>query len=138
MSIEPRPGLQTVLTVHDPEEFREALPSSGVFDIFDCRLLLEFNANVVIQDLEKYVMILESCINIVDMDVQPAFDGLEDDEVRITISEVPLHVAENRNPPTRVYPTPKPVGRPHPSNRLSNYMSDPDDIDLDDDEFDND
>ena len=138
MSIEPRPGLQTVLTVHDPEEFREALPQSGVFDIFDCRLLVEFNANVVIRDLEKYVMILESCINIVDMDVQPAFDGLEDDEVRITISEVPLHVAENRNPPTRVYPTPKPVGRPHPSNRLSNYMSDPDDIDLDDDEFDND
>ena len=138
MSIEPRPGLQTVLTVHDPEEFREALPSSGVFDIFDCSLLLEFNPHSVIQDLEKYVAILGSCINIVHMDVQPNYQVSDDSEIRITISEVPLHVAENRNPPTRVYPTPKPVGRPHPSNRLSNYMKDQDDIDLDDDEFDND
>lgn len=134
MNIEPRPGLKTVLTVHSPEDFRESLPSSGVFDIFDCKMLVEFNPNTVLQHLEQYVTILESCINLVDLDVQPGRDL--DEEVRITISEVPLHVAENRTAPERFYPASKPVGRPHPSNRLSQYMGDEDG--LDEDEFDND
>lgn len=139
MRLEPPPGLYTTITVHDPEEFREALPQSGVFDIFDCSLLLEFNPHSVIQDLEKYVAILGSCINIVHMDVQPNYEVADDSEIRITISEVPLHVAENRTPPARVFPASKPAGRPHPSNRLSNYIKDSDDLDDydgDGDEFD--
>lgn len=132
MNLEPRPQLRTVLTVQDLDEFREALPESGVFDIFDCQMLVEFSPNTVIHDLEKYITILESCINIVNLDIQPKH-GL-DSGLRITISEVPLHVAENRNPPARMYKRAIP-GRPHPSNRLSQYMKDEDD--LDDDGFDN-
>ena len=134
MSIEPRPGLHTVLLVHDPEEFRDSLASSGVFDIFDCKMLVEFNPDTVLQDLEQYVAILEACINLVDLDVQPGRDL--DEEVRITLSEVPLHVAENRSAPDYIYPKSKPAKRPHPSNRLAQYMNDNDDPD--EDEFDND
>lgn len=115
MSLEPRPNFTTTITVHEPDDFRDALPSSGVFDIFDCRMLLEFSPHSVIQDLEKYVMILESCINIVDMDVQPDFSlGLEDG-IKITITEVPLHIAENRKPPTRTYKRPTKAQKPAPT-----------------------
>jgi hypothetical protein len=112
MNIEPRPQLRTVITAHDPNEFRESLPESGVFDIFDCRLLIEFSPHAVIQDLEKYVTILESCINIVDMDIQPNYLLSSDGEVKLTISEVPLHVAENRTPPTRMYERPARTRKP--------------------------
>ncbi len=130
MSLEPRPTLTTTLTVHDPEDFREALPSSGVFDIFDCRMLLEFSPHSVIQDLEKYVMILESCINIVDMDVQPDFSLGIEDGIKITITEVPLHIAENRNPPARMYKRPGKSPKPANPNRLQEHMDDEDGFDI--------
>lgn len=112
MNIEPRPQLSTVLSVHGLDEFREVLPSSGVFDIFDVNLLVEFSPYVVIQDLEKYITILESCINIVDLDIQPNHELNTDGEIRITISEVPLHVAENRTPPARMYERPTRARKP--------------------------
>jgi hypothetical protein len=112
MNIEPRPQLRTVITAYGPEEFRDSLPESGVFDIFDCSLLIEFSPHAVIQNLEKYVTILESCINIVDMDIQPNYLLDSEGEVRLTISEVPLHVAENRTPPARTYERPVRTKKP--------------------------
>jgi hypothetical protein len=124
MNLEPRPQLSTVLTVHDPEEFRDALPTSGVFDIFDCSMLLEFSPHAVVQDLEKYVNILESCIHIVDMDVQPNYELDDDGQIRITISEVPLHVAENRTPPARMYERPTRTRKPRPVSSEDGFDND--------------
>ena len=76
------------LIVQTPEEFRAALPQSGLFDMFDCAMWMEVPSDAPIQEIEQFTAILSSFINVTDINVTPVSDGLS--QYYISIVETPI------------------------------------------------
>lgn len=85
------------MLVSNLDEFRDGLPSSGVFELMDCNVVVETNLYISIEEMDRYLNILKSCVNVVDIQfTSRAGSELQDDELLFTIYEIPIHVAENR------------------------------------------
>lgn len=87
------------LIVHSSEEYRRALPETGLFDIFDCELTITTSPHTSVFDIDGIVKLTQACIHVTDVDIN--LDDSFDDEIHVTIAEVPLYVAEKRDPPKR-------------------------------------
>lgn len=87
------------LIVRSSEEFRRALPETGLFDIYDCEIAIKTSSYTSVFDVDDIVKLTQACINVTDVDIQ--LDDSLDDEIHVSIVEVPLYVAEKRNPPKR-------------------------------------
>ena len=81
------------LKVNTPDELRDALSTSGVFEMLDCEVYIESPGDVLVTDVERMVTILHSTINITDINVTYVIDA---DEYTVRIIEVPLPVAEGK------------------------------------------
>lgn len=87
--------------VSDPNDFRDKLPSSGVFDLMDCNVNIESNLHISLEEIERYLTILKACVNVVDIEFTTnILSNIGDNELLITVYEIPIHVAENRPPLT--------------------------------------
>lgn len=83
----------------DPNDFRDMLPTSGVFDMMDCNVNVETNLDVPIKEIERYLTILKACVNVVDIEFSSSVvSELNENELLFTVYEIPVHVAENRPP----------------------------------------
>lgn len=83
--------LKTIkLNVSSGEQFRDELPTSGLFDMTDCSVLISapFEANV--DDLYLINTLLEGAINVVEsaITIEPRSD------IEILITSVPLKYAK--------------------------------------------
>ncbi len=76
------------LIVQTPEEFRAALPESGLFDMYDCALWMEVPAGAPVQEIEQITKTLQSFINVTDIEITSADDGLG--QYYISIVETPF------------------------------------------------
>jgi hypothetical protein len=76
------------LIVHNPEEFRAALPESGLFEMFDCAMWMEVPTDAPVQDIEQMTLTLQSFINVTDIEVTTVDDGLN--QYYISIVETPF------------------------------------------------
>lgn len=81
------------LTVDTVDEFRKLLPSSGLFDMLDCTLSVRSNALSEIDDIDMIVKLVESAINVVDVNISADYDT---EGFVIQITEVPASYAEGR------------------------------------------
>jgi len=86
--------------VHTPEEFRDALPESGVFEFTDCKLKVQANEFTEVGELHRITKILGAAIHVTDVEIKTrpydlAFD-YEENGIHIEITSVPLSIAENR------------------------------------------
>lgn len=118
-------NLPIQMLVSNLDDFRDGLPSSGVFDLMDCNVVVETNLHVSIEEMERYLNILKSCVNVVDIEfTSRAGSELQDDELLFSIYEIPIHVAENRpqllKKPTKLTKTKK-----------RDFLSEKDEDDLD-------
>lgn len=87
------------LLVSNLDDFRDSLPSSGVFDLMDCKVVVETNLGMPIKTMDRYLTVLNSCVNVVDVEfTSRAGSELSDDDLLITVYEIPVHIAENRPP----------------------------------------
>jgi hypothetical protein len=89
------------LKVDSYEELRDALPSSGLFDIFDCSVELKCSESAPATEIDKMFGIIRSTINIVKTRVVSSYD--EDEEkleeyflYQFKISEVPYRNERGR------------------------------------------
>jgi hypothetical protein len=87
------------LVVKDAEDFRQQIPSTGLFELFDVSVLVEASGFVSVKDLDEISTYLYAAINVVDFQVKK-LEFLEEAVIHISIAEVPIHIAENR-PDTR-------------------------------------
>jgi hypothetical protein len=85
------------MNVRDADQFREELPESGLFDLYDCTVLVEAAPSTPVSEIETISTLIHSAINVVDFKTAKLGETF-DQEIRISIAEVPLHVAEKRNP----------------------------------------
>jgi hypothetical protein len=98
MKKEPTPVSEVIkLHVETVEEFRECMPSSGLFDMLDCALEIRSNALAEIDDIDLLVKLVESAINVIDVRISADYDT-EGFDIRII--EVPISIAEGKKKPT--------------------------------------
>lgn len=81
------------LHIATPDELRDALPQSGIFEMYDCQLAIEAPGMAMEEDIEKMIAIVKSTINVTSAHVSYVVDN---EDFGVTISEVPLQVAEGR------------------------------------------
>lgn len=80
----------------DAQDFQQQLPETGVFDMFDVSILIEASDFIPVKEIEKISTFVHAAINVVDFKVSKI--GLtEEPEIRVSIAEVPIHIAENRS-----------------------------------------
>lgn len=87
-----RTTLTTIkLNVKTAEEFREALPSSGLFEMTDCDIKIYAPWDVPVAELQLVTLLLESAINIIDLstDIEDRLD------IEVVIKDVPLRRARH-------------------------------------------
>lgn len=85
------------LEVHSADEFRELLPTSGVFDMLDCEVELVCPPSAQTEEVEKMVTVIESMINVTDVRVIGVPRSEDEETYLITITDVPFQVAKGRN-----------------------------------------
>lgn len=85
------------LIVQDAEDFRQQLPDTGLFEMFDCTVLVEASDFTPVHEIETISNILHYAINVVDFKVVPVPEPLDAGDIHISIAEVPIHIAENRS-----------------------------------------
>jgi hypothetical protein len=56
--------------VHTPDEFRDALSESGVFDFTDCKLKVQANEFTDISELQQITKILGAAIHVTDVEIK--------------------------------------------------------------------
>jgi hypothetical protein len=76
------------------EELREALPSSGLFELQDCDLDIHCYAGATVEDLDLIRSIIEGAINVRDIRITASFE-IEGYEIKI--KEVPISIIEGKN-----------------------------------------
>jgi hypothetical protein len=82
------------MTVESVEEFKERLPETGLFEIYDCSMLLQCPEHLLVTEVEEITRFLNSCINVADIEIVATESSL----IHITLKEVPIHIAERRRP----------------------------------------
>jgi hypothetical protein len=76
------------LIVHSAEEFRAALPESGLFEMYDCAMWVEAPLDAPVNEIEQMTKTLQSFINVTDIEVTSVDDGMN--QYYISIVETPI------------------------------------------------
>jgi len=81
------------LLVNNADDLRDALSTSGLFEMSDCVLFVDCPLVSDVQEVGQMINIVESAIHVVDIEVSSYTDG---DEYVVEMVEVPVGVAEGR------------------------------------------
>jgi hypothetical protein len=81
------------LQVNSPDELRDALPQSGVFEMTDCKVQIDAPGDADEADIEKMITMINSIINVTNITVTFIIDI---SFFHVKIEDVPLQVAEGR------------------------------------------
>ncbi len=84
------------LEVHSSDEFRELLPTSGVFDMLDCEVEVVCPPSAQTGEIEKMVTLIESMINVTDVRVVGVPRSESEETYLITITNVPFEISKGR------------------------------------------
>lgn len=84
------------LEVYSADEFREMLPTSGVFDMLDCKVELVCPPSAQTEEVEKMVTLIESMINVLDVNVIGVPRSESEETYLITITNVPFGVSRGK------------------------------------------
>lgn len=83
------------ILVNNADELRDSLPSSGVFELTDCTVLIDCPLDSDAEEVRKMVTILESAIHVTDVNVVGHIQS-QGDQYLVEIIEVPIDIAEGR------------------------------------------
>jgi hypothetical protein len=98
------------LLVENAQEYREALPETGIFEKFDCTVSITCPEDTLIKEIDDISFFTRACINVVDITVKNA--ETKYNMIQVDLTEVPIHVAERRAERPFVRPTPKTKTKP--------------------------
>lgn len=79
---------RTKLKVSSADELRDALPESGVFEMFDCIVEIESPLDSDTSEIGRMVKVLEAAINVVDVIITTTDAILDPNDYTIGITEV--------------------------------------------------
>jgi hypothetical protein len=100
------------LLVENAEEYRSALPETGIFEKFDCSLNILCPEDTLISEIDAISFFTRACINVVDITVKNA--DTKYNMIQVDITEVPVHIAEKRPERPLSRPAPRAKAKPKP------------------------
>lgn len=77
------------LKVRDYDDFRDSLPTSGVFDMTDCSVEIWCPEIAQVEEVERMVALIESMVHVNDVKVGSTVEDLLSEDYRVVITEVP-------------------------------------------------
>ena len=77
------------LKVQSYDDFRDQVPSSGIFEMTDCAVEIWCPEDSDTSEIERMVKLLESMVHVTDVKVGSAIEDLASNDYRIVITEVP-------------------------------------------------
>lgn len=77
------------IKVVDYDEFRDAIPTSGVFDMMDCAVEIWCPEASDVDEVQKMVNLLESMVHVTDIQIGSDIDNLASPGYRVVITEMP-------------------------------------------------
>lgn len=82
------------ITVHDYDDFRDSLPSSGLFEMTDCSLEIWCPEQSQIEEVQRMVSLVESMVHVTDVRIGSDVENLTSDNYRVVIIEDNNHVGK--------------------------------------------
>lgn len=79
--------IQRTVTVTNYEEFRDALPSSGLFDMTDCRVEILCPELSEVSEIQRMITLIESMVHVTDVRVGSDIENLISDDYRVILTE---------------------------------------------------
>lgn len=73
--------------VKDYEEFRDSLPTSGVFEMTDCAVEICCPELAEVAEVERMVTLIESMLHVTDVRVSSSIEDFISDEYRVIVTE---------------------------------------------------
>jgi len=85
------------MKVTDYNEFRDAISTSGVFDMTDCEVQIWCPLDSDVKEVQKMVTLIESMVHVTDVEIGSQVQEMSSmDHYRVVITEVPNQIAKNR------------------------------------------
>lgn len=82
--------MSKTIRAKNPDNFRDLLPISGVFEMTDCEVEIYYPESATSDELSQITNLLESMIHVIDIRVtqSPELDLNDKDKFRIEVHEV--------------------------------------------------
>jgi hypothetical protein len=77
------------LLVKTYDDFRDALPTSGLFEMTDCEVEIWCPELSDVAEVERMVSLIESMVHVKDMKIGSTIQDLLSEDYRVVITEVP-------------------------------------------------
>lgn len=78
---------QKTLTVKDYDDFRDKLPTTGLFEMLDCRVEFWCPINSEANEVERMVNLLESMVHVTDVKIGSRIEDFSVDQYQVVITE---------------------------------------------------
>lgn len=75
------------LTVQGYDSFRDALSTSGVFEMFDCSVEIWCPLDSDVAEIDRMVKLLESMVHVTDVQIGSEIKDLTSENYRVIITE---------------------------------------------------
>lgn len=91
------PSYSKTLKVSDYDEFRDVIPTSGVFDMLDCQVEVWCPLESDVKEVQKMVTLLESMVHVTDVAISSHVqETAEMDHYRIVVTETSSETPKKR------------------------------------------
>jgi len=85
-----------VLTVQNYEDFRDLLPSSGLFDMTDCALEIWCPEASEVAEVQRMVTLVESMVHVTDVRIGSDIENLTSSDYRVVLIEDDKRLGKKR------------------------------------------
>lgn len=87
---------RNIIHVDNYDDFRDLLPSSGVFEFTDCAVEFLCPMNSDVEEINRMVHLLESMVHVTDVKIGSDTENLISESYRIIITEDGNSIAKKR------------------------------------------
>jgi hypothetical protein len=87
---------RNVIIADNYDEFRELLPTSGVFDFTDCAVEILCPMQSETEEVERMVHLIESMVHVTDVKIGSDTESLISDSYRVIVVEDGNSIAKKR------------------------------------------
>lgn len=77
-----------IISVSTYDDFREMLPSSGVFDMTDCSIQIWCPQESDTKEVERMVHLVESMVHVTDVQIGSRIEDMAEDKYSVVITEI--------------------------------------------------
>ncbi len=85
-----------ILTVQNYDDFRDILPSSGLFEMTDCAIEIWCPEASEVEEVQRMVSLIESMVHVTDVRVGSDIENLTSEDYRVVIIEDNNNIGKKR------------------------------------------